>query len=343
MADNLGSNQLSIIVDLASAPFDFNRLYNQLSSQPPDNAEHHYWHFAGLRSYTITIQPTDEKNLVTRVIDKLKQLQSSPTPFPPFWISPKQTSEASTAACPAPEEVIKKNMKLAKFHSRPHFQFAYSAGALTQMNKYVYDVETEISDVLDLVFYYDRIDLEFGGKEKKLRKSLKADLMDRCAVLTTGATSLTLFISMTGNAIDYTESTTLESDSSASKASVSYTRTAPQNAQPFYSTVRLVISLSDENSSGEWKKDLHSCYTKFVEFFHRNHINDCFGVINSIPSTRNLSPEIDTMVNSEKLSFIKQYCWQMLQSIGYRFQQRLHKAFIRKMHLIEDDDEFYQV
>ena len=46
---------------------------------------------------------------------------------------------------------------------------------------------------------------------------------------------------------------------------------------------------------------------------------------------------------NERIPFIKQYCWQMLLSIGYRFQQRLTTRFIQKMNRIEDDDEFYQV
>lgn len=46
---------------------------------------------------------------------------------------------------------------------------------------------------------------------------------------------------------------------------------------------------------------------------------------------------------NETTSFIKQYCWQMLMSIGYRFQQRLTTDFIQQMNFIHDDDEFYQV
>jgi hypothetical protein len=46
---------------------------------------------------------------------------------------------------------------------------------------------------------------------------------------------------------------------------------------------------------------------------------------------------------NETTSFIKQYCWQMLMSIGYRFQQRLTTDFIQQMNFIQDDDEFYQV
>ncbi len=48
-------------------------------------------------------------------------------------------------------------------------------------------------------------------------------------------------------------------------------------------------------------------------------------------------------MNNETMSFIKQYCWQMLLSIGYRFQQRLTEGFIQQMNSIDNDDEFYQV
>jgi hypothetical protein len=63
----------------------------------------------------------------------------------------------------------------------------------------------------------------------------------------------------------------------------------------------------------------------------------------SIPSTIDLSLITSLFMSNERPSFIKQYCWQMLMSIGYRFQQRLTTDFIQQMNLIDDDDEFYQV
>jgi hypothetical protein len=131
------------------------------------------------------------------------------------------------------------------------------------------------------------------------------------------------------------------------ESSISYVRTAPRESQPFYSTIRLVISLSNQynnpNTNDEQLQRLNSCYAQFIEFFHRNHINDCFGIIISIPSTIDLSVIKSLFIPNGPISFIKQYCWQMLMSIGYRFQQRITTDFIQQMNFIDDDDEFYQV
>jgi len=135
------------------------------------------------------------------------------------------------------------------------------------------------------------------------------------------------------------------------ESSVSYIRTAPRESQPFYSTIRLVISLKNQydttNTNDEYRCEqlqrLNLCYTQFIEFFHRNHISDCFGIIISIPSTIDFSSLTSLFMLNETTSFIKQYCWQMLMSIGYRFQQRLTTDFIQQMNFIQDDDEFYQV
>jgi hypothetical protein len=142
----------------------------------------------------------------------------------------------------------------------------------------------------------------------------------------------------------------LELDLSSQKtteSTASYTRTAPPESQSFYSTIRLVISVRNEMINEENRSEQHqrlkSCYTHFMEFFQRNHINDCFGIITSVPSTRDISSLTASFMNNETIPFIKQYCWQMLLSIGYRFQQRISKGFIKQMNLIDDDDEFYQV
>lgn len=139
------------------------------------------------------------------------------------------------------------------------------------------------------------------------------------------------------------------------ESNLSYIRTAPRESHPFYSTIRLSISLSHQyefktittNTNDEQRVEqlqrLNLCYTQFIEFFHRNHIYDCFGIIISIPSTIDFSPITSLFMTNERTSFIKQYCWQMLMSIGYRFQQRLTTEFIQQMSLINDDNEFYQV
>jgi hypothetical protein len=331
------SSQLSIIVDLTSSSFDFKALYNHLSSQPPPNSDHHYWHFGGLRSYTIPFQSNIDETTIHSIITKLKLLQNPTYPFPPYWISYKkcQPPQTNLPSC----EVIKKNLKLGKFYANNNFQIEYTSGALVQLNRYTYDPQTEIKDGYQLVFYHDRIDLDYGGKEKKLRKTFKAEMFDKCSILMTEEKCLTLFLNMNGNSINYEG---LNADEKNDRSPVTYTRTAPAQSQPFYSTIRLRISLINEENPSEFHPRLSYCYQQFQEFFARNHINDCFGIIRSIPSTKDMSEIISLFMNDENMSFIKQYCWQMLISIGYRFQQRLTEGFRQHLNLIEDDDEFYQ-
>ena len=136
----------------------------------------------------------------------------------------------------------------------------------------------------------------------------------------------------------------------ATESTPLFIRSALRESQPFYSTIRLSILLSRQYDSCNQDKNLfeqlqrlNSCYIEFIEFFHRNHINDCFGIIVSIPSSIDFSSITSLFMSNGTDSFIKQYCWQMLMSIGYRFQQRITTDFIQQMNLIDDDDEFYQV
>ncbi|CAF3409422.1 unnamed protein product [Rotaria sp. Silwood1] len=347
------SSQLSIIVDLTSSTFDFKKLCHQLACGSLPNYDHHYWHFGGLRSYTIPFQSDQDETIIDSFMSKLKLLQNYLSLFPPFWISHKKCQQQQLSAL-TPSEVIKKNLKLGKFYTNNIFQIEYTSGSLVQLNRYIYDIQTEINDGWRLVFYHDRIDIDYGCKKNKLRKTLKAEMIDKCAVIMTEQNKLTFFINMNGNLVDYEslnddEKINLEQDSSLQKSnesSASYIRIAPRESQTFYSTIRLVISFSNDKINEENYTDnlkrLKYCYTQFQEFFHRNHINDCFGIIKSIPSTKDFSLIISSFMINETMSFIKQYCWQMLLSIGYRFQQRLTEDFIQRMNLIEDDDEFYQ-
>ncbi|CAF0755386.1 unnamed protein product [Adineta steineri] len=360
--------QLSIIVDLTSSSFDFKTLYNHLSSQPPPNSDHHHWHFGGLRSYTIPFQSNHDETTINCVISKLKLLQNHLCILPPFWISYKKCEQP----LPLPlttttSEVIRKNVKLGKFYTNNGFDMEYTGGALVGINKYIWDIQTQIKEPWRLVFYHDKIDIDYGCKEKKLRKTIKAEMMDRCVVIMTQKDGFTLFINMNGNPIDYEAinshpplNTTDDGLDpllrKTTESSISYIRTAPRESQPFYSTIRLVISLSNQFNENniitvnndeyncEQLQRLNSCYTQFIEFFHRNHIHDCFGIILSIPSTVDfaLITSLFNSSNGSSSSFIKQYCWQMLMSIGYRFQQRLTTDFIQQMKSIDDDDEFYQ-
>lgn len=212
---SLPSAQLSIIVDLTSTTFDFKTLYQHLSSQPPSNSDHHHWHFGGLRSYTIPLQSNLDETTIDRVIAKLKLLQNHLTIFPPFWISFKKcppppiglqsiaaAATTTMTTIPTTTEIIRKNLKLARFYTNNGLQMEYTAGALVELNKYIWDIHTQIKEPWRLVFYHDKIDIDYGCKENKLRKTLKAEMMDRCAVIMSQHDGFTLFINMNGNPID---------------------------------------------------------------------------------------------------------------------------------------------
>jgi hypothetical protein len=211
MSDELSSSssppcaQLSIIVDLTSSSFDFKTLYNHLSSQPPTNSDHHHWHFGGLRSYTIPFQSDLDETTINHVISKLKLLQNHLSVLPPFWISYKkcQPQQQQTVPLAATPEIIRKNIKLGKFYTNNGLDVEYTAGALVELNKYIWDIQTQIKEPWRLVFYHDKIDIDYGCKEKKLRKTLKAEMMDRCTVIMTQKDGFTLFINMNGNPIEY--------------------------------------------------------------------------------------------------------------------------------------------
>jgi len=115
------------------------------------------------------------------------------------------------------------------------------------LNRYVYDPDTSISDIYCLTFYYDRIEFDYGQKEKPLRKTLKTSMMDRCAIIMTDQDQFTMFFNMNGNAIDY-EGVISSDETNPDEKKISYQRTAPLESQSFYSTVRLVIKIIDDNS-----------------------------------------------------------------------------------------------
>jgi len=211
------------------------------------------------------------------------------------------------------------------------------------LNRYVYDPDTSISDIYCLTFYYDRIEFDYGQKEKPLRKTLKTSMMDRCAIIMTDQDQFTMFFNMNGNAIDY-EGVISSDETNPDEKKISYQRTAPLESQSFYSTVRLVIKIIDDNPDNitDNQQRLNRCHNYFLDYFQRNYIHDCFGLIESYSTQKDLQQLKLDFMTDKNLSFIKKYCWHMLLSLGYRFQQRLTDEFVRYLNFIQDDDEFYQ-
>ena len=81
--------------------------------------------------------------------------------------------------------------------------------------------------------------------------------------------------------------------------------------------------------------DIKIVFSQFLSFFSRNNIAVTYGSIQTSPGLilRPLKPSLS--------SFIKNYAWSILVSLGYRFHQRVTPLFTAKMYTIEDDEDFY--
>jgi hypothetical protein len=138
------------------------------------------------------------------------------------------------------------------------------------------------------------------------------------------------------------------------------THTGPQ---PICSTIRISIKVSRVKDSSQKKSDrrfknqtiqeyefrmdrilinnIHVAFREFLAFFYRHRIQICFaGSITDLSFKLSRPPRIERPIFN---TFIKNYSWQMLLSIGYRFQQRVTQKFIDYLKTIETDNEFYQV
>jgi hypothetical protein len=137
------------------------------------------------------------------------------------------------------------------------------------------------------------------------------------------------------------------------------TRTGPQ---PICSTIRISIKVSRVKDSSQRKIDhrfknqtieeyefrmdsilinnIRVAFREFLAFFYRHRIQICFA-----GSITDLSFKLSRSCIERPIfnTFIKNYSWQMLLSIGYRFQQRVTQKFIDYLKTIQTDNEFYRV
>lgn len=132
--------------------------------------------------------------------------------------------------------------------------------------------------------------------------------------------------------------------------------------KPFCSTIRISIKVSKVKDSSQRKTNprfknqtieeyefrmdrilidnMRVAFREFLAFFYRHRIQICFaGSITEMAVKLRLNHIEKPIFNA----FIKNYSWQMLLSLGYRFQQQVSQKFIDYFKTIETDDEFYQV
>ena len=117
-----------------------------------------------------------------------------------------------------------------------------------------------------------------------------------------------------------------------------FIRVVPRESRPLCSTFRLLIKLDNNTLPGSLTRNLNEIklvFSHFLSFFSRNYISITYGSIQTSPglNLRPLKPPLP--------SFIKDYAWSILVSLGYRFHQRVTSLFTAKMFTIEDDEEFY--
>ncbi len=117
-----------------------------------------------------------------------------------------------------------------------------------------------------------------------------------------------------------------------------FIRVAPKESRPLCSTFRLLIKLDNSAVQTSLTKHLNEIklvFSHFLSFFSRNYITVTYGSIQTSPglNLRPLKPPFS--------SFIKNYAWSILVSLGYRFHQRVTPLFTTKISTIEDDEDFY--
>ncbi|CAF0900169.1 unnamed protein product [Adineta ricciae] len=277
---------------------------------------------------------------------------------------------------PIPETRLSKFRQLARCFFHINCQMEWSTGALTAMNLFSpYEkLSKQPQQTWRLRFYEDFVDFIYQTKEKcnpnyEYVKRLQANFIDKSVVITTNSEGFVLYIQMKGNVMEllnvepwWIGQKLRKENKPVMKPRDALKRQSNSDAPlPICSTVRISIKESRlKDSSGrrndsryrdqtleeyEYRMDcilsnnIRVAFREFLAFFYRHRIQICFaGLITEVPKAR--APRIERPIFN---SFIKNYSWQMLLSIGYRFQQRATQKFIDYLKTVNTDNEFYQI
>ncbi|CAF0894236.1 unnamed protein product [Rotaria sordida] len=272
---------------------------------------------------------------------------------------------------------LNKYRQLARCFFYVNCQMEWSSGALIAMNLFSpYEkLSKQPNEKWELRFREDFVDFIYQTKEKsnpkyEYIKRLQANFIDKSVIITTNSDGFVLYIQMKGNIIELInyEPWWVARKHREQNKPVMTQRQAIQrqahviNPLPFCSTIRISIKVSRVKDSSQRKNDrryknqtiddyefrmdcilinnIRVAFREFLAFFYRHRIQICFAgsIIDSsfkLSSYRIEQPVFNT--------FIKNYSWQMLLSLGYRFQQQVTQKFIDYLKTIEADDEFYQI
>lgn len=135
-----------------------------------------------------------------------------------------------------------------------------------------------------------------------------------------------------------------------------------REGQPFCSTIRISIKVSRMKDRSQRRNDhrhkdqpieeyefrmdrilinnIRVAFREFLAFFYRHRIQICFAGSIIDQSLRLTKTRIERPIFN---TFLKNYSWQMLLSIGYRFQQRMTQQLIDVLKTIDNEKAFYQV
>ncbi|CAF0959316.1 unnamed protein product [Adineta ricciae] len=315
--------------------------------------EHDLWCLGGLDAYTFTLANSNVSTLPA-CIQKLKQYQLTKNDL--FWFTfPRQPTKfdehvsdlemISSAKVefidsllnPENDENFEK--KLCPLNDGIYVEMSF--GSLVSLGSFhCFETIKKFNGTIrtwKITFYQNHFDIDYQKSSndnplEEFRKRIKAEFIENCAVVNTLYDGFLIYINMKANCIDYF-------NSDRTKPGLdNFVRVVPKEPRPLCSTFRLLIKLDNNALSASLSRhfgEIKLTFSNFLSFFQRNYIAITYGSIQTSPGLilRPFKPLFS--------SFIKNYAWAILVSLGYRFHQRVTPLFTAKISTIEDDEDFY--
>ncbi|CAF0935981.1 unnamed protein product, partial [Didymodactylos carnosus] len=362
--------QLSIITD--NSQISFKRvcaLFDKHSiTYDPQAVIHDVWFF-GLQSHTFAFSEQSTQSLNSQIIKIEQNLLNQKTTF---WISYRKRPMFQDKHFNLDEEHLleqqlmhtRRNKCICSLEFKAGIEMEVCRGALVSMNTFnAYDKIIK-STRWWLRFYDDKLIMDVENDDRKI---IKYQFIDKCAIFTTLSEScgFICYICMKGNWI--TQKRIIcepDKNPNGSKSPYYAQRTANLKPDKTFSTIRLKVQLSSWSPAkvysrqncrrnghsvpDEPRKQQHvdisrikEAYKQLLDYFYRHKITVCYGSVNY-----STGADLNTYSWYKQLNFqtfIQNYCWSMLLSIGYRFEQRIVKEFLDEFKKITNDDQFYQI
>ncbi|CAF3874471.1 unnamed protein product [Rotaria sordida] len=365
-SSNICPCRITLIVDGASTSLNnlchmFEQLNIDLAMNNNNNrkvqVEHDLWCFGGLDAYTFTLA-NSKSSTFSLCINKLKQFQLTKNDL--FWFTfpriPLKIDEniidnelnssikiEFIDLLLNPFEIkdneIEFDKKFCTLNEGIYVEMSF--GSLVSLGSFhCFETIKKFNGIIrtwKMTFYQNHFDIDYQKTSsdnllEEYRKRIKSEFIDNCAVINTLNDGFLIYLNIKANCIDY------YNHDRTKPGLDNFIRVAPRESRPLCSTFRLLIKL-DNNALSECLtnhlNEIKLVFSHFLSFFSRNNIAITYGSIQTSPGLilRPLKPPFS--------SFIKNYAWSILISLGYRFHQRVTPLFTAKMYTIEDDEDFY--